>query len=185
MRSQLTVRIPDELRAELKASAQRRNRNLSDELIGRLAASFSRERDEKRDHATRALNFLFSQLAAEIHRGFRMKWHQNPFMFRAFKLAVARLLDALEPSGEMRSPYEERYPYKTPEKVAEAAAELTLSGLFRSSAALPEYWIQAKQKHLDNPTLRRWIDDYEREQFGMVDARNALQLTPRFQKRSR
>jgi len=189
MRSQLTVRIPDELRAELEASAKRRGRNLSDELIGRLVASFSRERELKLDPTTRHLNFLFSKLAWEAHRGFRGKWHQNPFMFRAFKLAVAKLLDALEPSGEIKSPFEELFPYKTPEKLAQAAVDLTLSSLFFSSAPLPEHWPGvrhwAKQQQSSDPSLPylAWLDDSEREQFGFVAARNALELTPRPQKK--
>ena len=56
-RSQLTVRMPDELRAELEAAARRRNRNLTDELIGRIRGSFAREHEQKRDPATRALLF--------------------------------------------------------------------------------------------------------------------------------
>jgi hypothetical protein len=56
-RSQLTVRITDDLRAELEAAARRRNRNLTDELIGRIRVSFAREHEQKRDPATRALLF--------------------------------------------------------------------------------------------------------------------------------
>ena len=56
-RSQLTVRMPDDLRAELEAAARRRNRNLTDELIGRIRVSFAREHEQKRDPATRALLF--------------------------------------------------------------------------------------------------------------------------------
>jgi hypothetical protein len=181
--------MPDELRAELEASAKRRGRGISDELIGRLLASFSREREDKLDPTTRALNFLFSKLAWEAHRGFRGKWHQNPFMFRAFKLAVAKLLDALEPSGEMRSPFDEGFPYKTPEKLAQAAVDLTLSSLFFSSATLPDHWPAVrhwvKQQQASDPSLpyRAWLDDSEREQFGFVAARNALQLTPKSQKK--
>jgi hypothetical protein len=192
MRSQVGVRMPDDLRAELEASAKRRGRGISDELIGRLVASFSREREDKLDPTTRALNFLFSKLAWEAHRDFREKWHQNPFIFRAFKLAVAKLLDALEPSGEMQSPFEERFerfPYKTPETLAQAAVDLTLSSLFFSSAALPDHWPAvrhwAKQQQASDPSLpyRAWLDDSERERFGFAAARNALQLTPKSHKK--
>jgi hypothetical protein len=86
-------------------------------------------------------------------------------------------------------PYEEPFPYKTPEKLAQAAVDLTLSSLFFSSAALPNYlptvrhW--AKQQQSSDPSLpyRAWLDDIEREEFGMVAARTALQLTPKSPKK--
>jgi hypothetical protein len=61
-------------------------------------------------------------------------WHRDPFMFRAFKLAVAKILDALEPSGEMRPPRKKYnslfFLFDTPESLADDAARKELYRLF-------------------------------------------------------
>ena len=51
----------------------------------------------------RALCFLFSELGVAVHSNIP-DWHSNPFLFRAFKIAVAKLLDTLEPSGDTDRP---------------------------------------------------------------------------------
>jgi hypothetical protein len=212
-RSQLTVRITDDLRAELEAAARRRNRNLTDELIGRIRLSFAREHEQKRDPATRALLFLISQLAEQVHMNSPIEWHQNPFMFRAFKLAVARLLDALEPSGKIQTPNEEvarayfevargakEKPapvlakssqwfvdaHETPEKTAVVVADSILRLFFGGSPTLDEYLPHLRDlaaKHPENEIYRALSDNVERDLYRMSDARRALQPKPKAQKK--
>jgi hypothetical protein len=170
--------MPDDLRSELEASARKRGRNLTDELLGRLRSSFAREHEQKRDPATRALNYLISKVAELTHLGLPVKWHQDPFMFRAFKLAVGALLDALEPSGEMRTPYEvlrqnpqvEQWfidQYKTPETAALSVADLVLKLFSR-----PELGRQLIDEYPEDP-------NFERDEYQMSNARHALQPAPK------
>jgi hypothetical protein len=208
-RSQLTVRMPDDVRAELEAAARRRNHNLTDEVIGRIRASFAREYEQKRDPATRALLFLISQLAEQVHMNSPIEWHQNPFMFKAFKLAVARLLDALEPSGKIQSPSgdvargylevargtkEKPAPvlaqwfvdaqHETPEKTAVVVADSILRLFFGGS--LNEHLPHLRDlaaKYPENEIYRALSDNLERDRYRMSHARCALQLKPKSQKK--
>jgi hypothetical protein len=152
MRSQVNVRMPDDLRIELDAAAKRRrNGNLSDEIIGRLQRSLSREREERRDPAMRGLCHLIAELAHHVVGIHGMRgisryeiwdWRSDAFFYRAFKLAVVRLLDALEPAGPIRPPeivvnkgepdsFTKRYidSFEAPETRAEDAVEFILDAL--------------------------------------------------------
>src|SRR5262249_32099374 len=57
--------------------------------------------------AVAAICYLISQLPVTPfgppRKDVRLRWQRHPFVFRAFKLAVAELLDALEPKGEIES----------------------------------------------------------------------------------
>ena len=181
MRSQLTVRMPDDLRAELEMAAQKRGRNLTDELIGRLRRSFSREREERRDPAMRALCHLISEMGRRNLRTGRSKkpaWHRDRFTFRAFKLALAQMLDALEPSGEIRPPTDmtDMYgrPFQTPEALAKYAAADVLYGLFHSEPLTREHkaMLLEDYRQLGIPEL---LPEFERELYAFADARRDLQ----------
>src|SRR5262249_44732506 len=107
-RAQLTVRMPDDLRAQLVAAARQHGGDwtLTDELVGRIRASFIREREQDRDPAMRALCFLVSQLARNIpgpgRRVPTAAWRSDPFFYEAFKIAVGQLLNALAPPGRAK-----------------------------------------------------------------------------------
>src|SRR5262245_50715977 len=105
--SSLTFRIPDDLRRQLEAEVT--NGGVAKRLVWHLRRSFNRQREEERDPALSNLLFLISQLAEELSGGQLMKsadkdlrlhlqrqWRTDLFNFRAFKLAVRKLLDALE-----------------------------------------------------------------------------------------
>jgi hypothetical protein len=104
---------PD-MRAELEAAAQKRaqikakrgiNWNVSQELLFRLRWSLEKEREERRDPATRALSYLISRVAQNVqHDSLSKPWHLDPFTFRAFTLGVFRVLAALAPRGEVQPP---------------------------------------------------------------------------------
>jgi hypothetical protein len=201
MRSQLTVRMPDDLRAELEVAAERRGHSLSDQLIWRLRASFARERDQDHDRASRAFAFLISRIAemASVDLPERMPeegmpegWFRDPFKFRVFKLGVAKVLDAFDPPGEPRSPFANPPRnlhssimaladfYKTPEDAAEFAAASVLRELFQPDVLL-------QHRGLEKDIEKRLADfagfdesffaELERDYYAMSNARRDLQIT--------
>src|SRR5215204_2534089 len=101
--SPLTIRMPKEMREELEKAANKRDWSVSQELLRRLNASFMRDRERSRDRSLRALCFLISEIAEGVVLpipdfrldNLRPLWRTNPFLFRAFKLAVGKLLNAL------------------------------------------------------------------------------------------
>lgn len=128
-----------------------------------------REREENaRDPSVSAICFLISELAEYIRWPKPDGWHSNPFLFRAFKIAVARLLDALEPRGEMQAPpiderieqyakkakggpfewvaiekaAEIRDTWKSPQSAGAKAAEYTLYELYKTVPDLDkDLWV--------------------------------------------
>jgi Arc-like DNA binding domain len=113
--SSLTIRIPDNVRKQLESEAAARGRSLAQELLRRVNDTFKEDRDADRDPALRALNYLIAQLGEKISGGkyrhktirarMRSNWRTHPFLFRAFKVAVNKLLDTLEePAGEVCQP---------------------------------------------------------------------------------
>ena len=104
LESPLSIRMPAEMRARLAASARRSNRSLSQEVLARLNRSLNKDIDKSVDPAMRAICFLISSLAYSIHWNMP-NWRSDPFMFKAIKIGIGKLLDALEPSGEIRLPH--------------------------------------------------------------------------------
>jgi hypothetical protein len=170
------VRIPRDVRAKLEAAARERgDRTLTDELVSRLRMSFHKEREYERDKGIRALCYLIAEAADAVHLRMPLKWHRDPFLFSAFKQAVATVLSAIEPVGEIKSPLSKMPKvamaaldpnelklisdrWQTPEITAERAAESVLRSLF-----LPEPLnaIGAPEKFKD-------------EYYSMLDARRDL-----------
>jgi hypothetical protein len=182
----LTIRIDDELRERLevevdKRAQRRRNWNLSQEILMRLNQSLSREQEHSHDPATRALTFLISNLAPQIHLGLPLKWHQNPFMFRAFKLAVGMVLDTIEPSGEMQTPYEalRKKPevpkwfideYRTPETAALLAANVIMRQFFYPSVVRDFTSKESKEPNYSGLTA----NEIDRDFYRYSDAKRVL-----------
>lgn len=113
--SPFSLRMPDDLRNQLEAAAKKSGRSASQELLKRLNSSFVRDRDIERDPAMRALCFLIAEAANLVAGPFtfneesktetpQFNWRSDPFFYRAFKIAVSRILDALEPKGEIGPP---------------------------------------------------------------------------------
>ena len=105
----MSLRMPQDLRDQLEGARRASRRTLSQELIARASASFERDRNQSRDRALRAFCFLFSELVQAIcPRDFPDKripdWRFDPWLFQAFRLAVAKLLGRFQPSGEMKLP---------------------------------------------------------------------------------
>jgi hypothetical protein len=161
--------MPDDLRGELEAAARKRggDRTLTDEVVARLRSSLSRERDDERDPALKALNFVVSQLAERVSggslladRGARLElqreWRTDPFKFRAFKFAVGKLLDALEPP-----------------KRESALSEEELEAI--KERALKEVAKEAAEKFGYSPEMQKWLiesqktpEAYGAREFGFL-----------------
>lgn len=99
--SPFSLRMPQDLRNQLEAAAAKSGRSASQELLRRLSGSFGRDHHKGRDPGTRAICFLISELGDNLRAYFPDEWPHNPFLFRAFKVGVAKLLDAIEPEGAM------------------------------------------------------------------------------------
>jgi plasmid stability protein len=131
-RAQLTIRMPDDLRAELEATAAKHGHTLTQEMLRRLRVSL---REDARDPATRSLCYLLSVTANQAgadriprRRGQPKKpWTHDPFVFKAFRLAFDKLLGAHQPSGELRPPWgDASEPFDTPESTADFAVRYLL-----------------------------------------------------------
>ena len=90
----MSLRMPQDLRDQLERARKASRRTLSQELIARASASFERDRDQSRDRALRAFCFLFSEVVQAIcPRDFPDEripdWRFYPWLFQAFRLAVA------------------------------------------------------------------------------------------------
>jgi hypothetical protein len=212
-----SLRMPADMRDELEKAAKARSREtgrrigLSQELLRRLKESFDQDRKNYRDPATQALCFLFADLAENVHGG-TPNWQSDPFLFKSFKLGVARLLDNLpEPAGKVESPLllramldqlstddpmnqkefvrneRERISrkIKSPEALAEVAADTTLSNYFKPSQHYKDWepWREELDADAEIPGLfSKLLRHQENTYYGMEQARNALSLKPRGRK---
>jgi hypothetical protein len=113
-------------------------------------------------------------------------------MFKAFKLGVGKLLDALEPQGEVRppdldfsegpTPAERAFlteALSTPEAAAERVAQSTLYSLFTAPLATED--LKARLHNLKSPEwpgvgehLDRFVEEFHDEFYDMSDARQDL-----------
>jgi hypothetical protein len=175
-RSLLTIRMPDDLRAALEAAAGKNGRSLTQELIRRLAGSLRRDQIDRHDRITGALGGLVSVVANSTPRpAGAVKWHRDPFAFQVFRLSVAKVLDALQPPGELRSPFADVKPddpgyhatewARTPESAAAFVAAHTLDELFRPKKMTVEQKARL-QDHFPEHS-RSTIEAYEREFYIM------------------
>jgi hypothetical protein len=188
--SQLTIRMPDDLRAELQEAADKKGWSLTQELLFRAGPSYRRHRDrERQSPATRALCYLINTIAMRLDFFDPANWHRSPFAFRAFRIGVAKLLEALQPPGD-DNPYESYFEalragrairveataffgsYKTPEVLGEGIAMATIEE-FVNPRILDED-IRAFVAEVADPRAKeiaRFLQDF---MYGMSDARRDL-----------
>jgi hypothetical protein len=186
------------MRQQLDSSARENGRSVSQEVLRRIQESFYLERDRARDPAMRALCFLTAQLAGDV-AGLtdpqgrpEFDWRTDRFFFRAFKLAMAKVLDVLEPSGEIRSPKDMldnldkdeegirlfemvKATYETPEARADAAARTLLSSL-KQPRFNSRYFDEIAPNH-----KAKGLQEF----YGFLDARRDLQLKSESKKQSK
>ena len=147
--SPLSIRMPPEMRKELESAAKKKGWSLTQELLWRLRVSLNKEQEARRDPATRALCHLISVMGEKIYKRIPLEWRRNPFLFRAFKIGVANLLDELEPPGEIQSPIDPNTLtestgwlielYRTPETIANDATRETLASLYYAREMSEQY----------------------------------------------
>jgi hypothetical protein len=127
----------------------------------------------------RALCYLITELGISIKKNAQKvkstndpkAWRTDPFFFTAFKLAVARVLDALDPPGEVVPPEpSEEFIMSLPNARAEPEeARAKALAMFKS----PERFAEGKAGYilfmLNNfpPISQEWWEE-NREFFGLI-----------------
>jgi hypothetical protein len=157
-RSLVTIRMPDDVRETLESEARKHGWSLTQELLSRVRASITRDRD---DRALRAIYFLVSELARKhlyTNAPDSRPWHRDPFRFKAFRLGVARVLAAIQPPGEVTPPpFYGGKEAVTPASEADRAANELLRHLFY--AAQVELNEDFKAKIRSVPGWGEWMID--------------------------
>jgi hypothetical protein len=106
--SYFSTRITPGTRALIEAEARRSGLSLSTTVERLLRFGLDEKEKLNREAPLRAICYLVGLLPDRIPSGWRFdpkyNWRTNPFMFKAFSVAVAYLLDALQPPGEVTPP---------------------------------------------------------------------------------
>jgi hypothetical protein len=184
----MLTRIAPETRKALE-DARGPNKSLSQVADEMLREGLKAKAKERRDAPMVALCYLIAE-TANACRAFTgpdgkplFDWHSDPFVFRAFKLAVAQLLDWLEPPGEIQSIVdrvgEDTFrntpagivdSYRTPEARAQAAAMFIWSK------------VQAPPTDDELELAENWKpfgDRIKRMAVAMSDVRRDLNINPK------
>ena len=199
--SNFSTRITAETRRALEAAAKETGQSISQVAERLIKGGLAEMRAANRDPAMRALCFLIAQLADHIVGPKAIEgeteypvynWRADPFFYRAFKIAVGQLLDALEPPGPIKA-YEvtasgdvdaslRRYleTFKTPEARAQASVDYILLA-FR---AMPRASGETKEA-LRKLVVESGFPQLVREFYGMPDAARDLAVKPRSGERVR
>jgi len=157
--SPFSLRMPNEMRERLKLEAAARDWSEGQELLRRLQESFNRDRDREHDPALQGLLFFIAQIAEAVSladlaesKYLRARllttWRTDPFLFRTFKIAVAKFLDQLSvPRGRVRLPSMlgpksmpddwDGKPIRTPEAFAKWIAEMVWVRSFFRDEGVP------------------------------------------------
>ena len=108
-----STRITGETREALETEADVSGRSISQVAESLLVLGLNTKREIERDAAMRALCFVIAELAHHVvgvhifgkdgKEQPAASWRTTRFFFRAFKIAVGKVLDALEPAGEIET----------------------------------------------------------------------------------
>jgi len=210
LKAVMSLRMPQDLRDQLEQARQASGRSLSQELLARARLSFDRERERSRDRALRAFCFLFSELAQVICIAPARvpDWRFDPWLFQTFKLAIPKLLDHFQPTGEMKLPGfwqafrdcpdivgfpsnkdERRRRTETPEAMADHAVQKVLSDFSDPKQVEHRYkssrgWALEK---MPDGSIKQAMGDFAKEwettHYGMTRAQE--DLAPRKKSRGR
>jgi hypothetical protein len=179
-----------DMRGELEAAAKANGTNISQELLRRLQNSFNRDREKARDPAMQALCFLIAETAQQT-AGMstpmrpRQEWRTNPFYFRAFKIAVGKLLDALEPKGEIEPPVEMQFKRVDGGELESEFLKSFSDPELRGAYAARSIWADLRNKPLytreEDKAMKERLrarskTAYDRLVYGMQDAARGLQI---------
>ncbi len=102
------TRITPETRATLEKEAETSNQSVSQVAEKALWLGLNEKRRNGARGPLRAICFLIENIVASIEGGKyakvehpRDEWRTDPFLFRAFEIALAKVLGALRPKGEI------------------------------------------------------------------------------------
>ena len=117
----ITLRLPRQLHDYLREAAA--GRSVSEEMRARLERSFliSWETDPK----TRELVEAVAEMARNVYPYFG-RWHERPYAFVIFKVAIDTLLSKLRPKGEPLPQEDDVFPEMTPEEIGKTVARATI-----------------------------------------------------------
>ncbi|MBN8974027.1 MAG: hypothetical protein J0H51_18705 [Rhizobiales bacterium] len=110
--SYLGARISPETRAALELEAAEAGQSVSRMAEILLDEALESRRLNARNDSTRALCYVIGEMAEIIApqmfktKNFASDWRNDPFLFETYKLAIAKVMDALRPAGEVVSPLE-------------------------------------------------------------------------------
>lgn len=156
--SQITVRLPDDMRAQLKAAADDNGRTLTDELQDRLSRSFERDRELDRDPASYSLSYLLGRVINTAAATTVGKWRDSPYVWETVRIAFDEIMRNYAPPGEIGLPDRPGYG-DTPEQTAKFIVATIGLQLIAPDLAIP--------------------DDQEHTKFGMRDAVRNLKIETR------
>src|SRR5262249_13851083 len=115
-------------------------------------------------------------------------WRSNPFFYAAFKFAVAKLLEALTPPGQIIAPkladgilysFLDHEIYKSPERLASQTAGAVLLFLAQISNWSPEER-QEKRRLLDELVEQDDLPLAEEQLYSIQEAVHDLSVNPKF-----
>jgi hypothetical protein len=179
----ILARVHPDLKRRIELTAQAADVSMSREIESLLELGLKARDDSRRDNPIRAICFLIAETANACRaftdpKGKPLFEVTDPFVFRAFKLAVAQLLDWLEPKDEIVSIVdrvgEDTFrgdppaivdSYRTPEARAQAAVQFIWSRM------------QTPPSADDLEFARNWRPfgaRLERLYYGMSDVRRHL-----------
>jgi hypothetical protein len=184
----ILARVRPELkrRIELAARATGNQNSMSREIVLLLELGLKAREDNRRDDPMRALCYLIAE-TANACRAFTgpddkplFDWLSDPFVFRAFKLAVAQLLDWLEPKGEIVS-IVDRVGEDTFQNTPPAIVDSYRTPEARAQAAAMFIWSRVKTPASDDELelARNWKpfgESIERMYYRMADVRRDLRM---------
>jgi hypothetical protein len=195
--SHFSTRIQPETRRSLEHEAKVSGQSIS-QLAERLLRDGLAERrqEAEQDKALRAICFIISEIAritigphvSDGKREARLyDWRSDPFFYKAFTIAVGRVLDALSPPGEIKAPEislaegepdasMERWlkSFETPESRAEYTAD-TILRLFRNLPRVSEEERERQRKLLNE----NYTPALARQFYQIPDAAADLAVKPR------
>ena len=112
--------------------------------------------EKGRDPAMRALNFLIGEVAHQVvglpvieddgRETMLIDWRSDPFVYRAFKLAVQQLLETLTPPGKIES-----------HAASKALAKKMLAGGLES----PPFVITLASSAAHDPVTKRFVESWK------------------------
>ena len=191
----LTIRMPAEMREQLKIAAKANGTNVSQEMMRRLQQSFDRDDDwATNDPVTRGLTAILHEVIGYVSESYeghiydgKPDWDSDPFGFATFRLALGKLLGAMQPKGKIVPPFDwkrliEKCEFKSEEEKNLASFSLAS---FKSPEARSEYianWIWSALHRTSPPGLFEDPRDGERWVLRQTDMRRDLGLNSKRKK---